>query len=532
MPRQRKPQNGGQRLWTWRVANTTTSSDLQTVYRIPTGNRKDCDVRNFEITWTTPIQVQIEWENIYRISIDTTALEWAIENMNLDLSNVTLQTVNGDISFTWNISADWTFTWTEITADSITATSWNITNLETWALNASSVDTTNINTQTITTTWNVSVWWALGVAWASTLNWNVTASWNLNVTWTTTTDWLNATTWTVNSLTSTTWTITSLTINNEATLNWNLNVAWTSTLAWVNATNINASWNLAVTWTSNFTGDVSANNLYASGNTALNNVSVAWDEIITWNLTANWATVLWSTLNVSWASTLTWSTTIGWNLAVAWNETVSWTSTVTWNAIFNADVNVAWDTTLVWDLTVNDDLSVNGTSYLKNLEINWSVDIQWTLRTTWAAVVWNWITVTGQVESDTIRTGEVVTDELRVTSWLYLSNWAEAPEFVLQSEKNQPNGIATLDENGKVDEQYLPEVFTTAKVKIVQWVFNNSNTAVVVDEDITNDAFVVVSNYQDIVWDTSETISVGQIVIVSNTVETGSFKVLIAKPLN
>jgi hypothetical protein len=39
-------------------------------------------------------------------------------------------------------------------------------------------------------------------------------------------------------------------------------------------------------------------------------------------------------------------------------------------------------------------------------------------------------------------------------------------------------------------------------------VFNNSNTATVVDEDITVDSAVIVTNYQDIVGDTTETISV------------------------
>lgn len=36
MPRQRKPQNSGQTLGARRVANTTTTPTLQTVYRIPT----------------------------------------------------------------------------------------------------------------------------------------------------------------------------------------------------------------------------------------------------------------------------------------------------------------------------------------------------------------------------------------------------------------------------------------------------------------------------------------------------------------
>ena len=51
MPRQRKPQNGGQRFGTGRVANTTTgSTTTQTVYRIPTGKKYgECDVLSYEV---------------------------------------------------------------------------------------------------------------------------------------------------------------------------------------------------------------------------------------------------------------------------------------------------------------------------------------------------------------------------------------------------------------------------------------------------------------------------------------------------
>ena len=115
MPRQRKPQNGGQRLWTGRVANTTTgSTTTQTVYRIPTrGAYGECEKLAYEVVWTSPIRVVIEGENVYRVSLDEAALKNIIENYeNLDLSNVTLQTVNGNVEFTGSVTADGTFTWT------------------------------------------------------------------------------------------------------------------------------------------------------------------------------------------------------------------------------------------------------------------------------------------------------------------------------------------------------------------------------------------------------------------------------------
>ena len=183
------------------------------------------------------------------------------------------------------------------------------------------------------------------------------------------------------------------------------------------------------------------------------------------------------------------------------------------------------------DVNVNDDLTVTWTSHLAWVETTGSVDVTWTLRTSWAINAGNGVYVTWQVESDSLVTTNATTDNLTVNWNFVLWQNATAWDFVLQSEKWQANGVAPLNANGKVDEQYLPEVFTTAKCKVVQWVFNNSNTAVVVDEDITADAFVKTSNYQDIVWDLTEVISVGQITVTSNTAETGSFKVLIVKPV-
>ena len=91
---------------------------------------------------------------------------------------------------------------------------------------------------------------------------------------------------------------------------------------------------------------------------------------------------------------------------------------------------------------------------------------------------------------------EVVTDELRVNDALYLTQWGIAPDFVLQAEKWQPDGVCPLDNNGKVDPQYLPPVYTTAIVKIGTGIFSNSDTSVVVDADITADSFIAISNMQ------------------------------------
>lgn len=441
MPRQRKPQNGGQRLWTWRVANTTTSSDLQTVYRIPTWNRRDCDVRNFEITWTSPVQVQIEWENIYRISIDTAALEWVIESMNLDLSNVTLQTVNGDVSFTWNISTDWTFTWTTITwigatFTNITSTTGSIATLTSTDVTSTNVSATDVSTWTLSTSWDVTVgWnatvgWNLEVTWETTLTWDVATSWDLNVTWTTTTDRLSAIAWTVNTLTSTDITTDTLDVNTSATLDWTLLVAGASTLSTVNATDVRASWTLAVTWASTFVWDVSTNNISSSGIASLNDAVVGWNETVAWTLAVTWATTLNNTLTVAWASTLGWTASVGGNLSVAWNQTVSWTSTTSWNAIFNSDVSISWDETLLWDLVVEWESHLKG-----DVDIDSDLNVDWTTHMAGSANVDHVLTV-----------GET------------LALWANAtaPQFILQSEKNQPNWVAALNASGKVDDSVLP----------------------------------------------------------------------------
>jgi len=419
MPRQRKPQNGGQRLWTGRVANTTTSSTTtQTVYRIPTGKRKDCDVRNFEITWTAPIQVHIEGENVYRISLDMNAIENAIENMSLDLNNVTLHTVNWNVTFTGTVTTEWEFTWNVVSATTLNATTSNLATANVDNLIATDSQLSNATITSLTAT-----------------SWDVTT--------------LTSTNATVTNLTATNWSVADLTAT-EATI---------------------TNWNVA-------------------------------------NLTSADATLT--------------------DLAVTGNTTVA-DMTSTWTVTLN-NLNTTWD--VLMDTATITELSVPWTVHFNNLELTGSVDIAWTLRVDWAINGSNWMTIDWQIESDTVRTTEVVTDELRVTDGLYLSQWAEAPDFVLQAEKWQPNWVAPLDVNWKVDPQYLPPVYTTAIVKMGTGIFSNSDTSVVVDEAITADSFVAISNYSDIIWDLNEVINVWQLTVVSNQTETGSYKYIIVNPIS
>lgn len=496
MPRQRKPQNGGTRLGTGRVANTTTSqAKLQTVYRIPTG-RQSCDTNcwtEIEILWTSPIRVSREWETIYRISLDADALKSVIENYDdLSLDNVTLQTVNWDVTFTGKVTAEWGFEW-DVTAGNITADTATITTLEAATASAATL-----------TAWNATVEWNLTVDWTSTLTWDVTAWADLTVTWDTTTNWLTATTWDIATLTSTDATITNL----SAT-------AWDITSLTSDEATL---WQLEVTWTSTFTWDMTAGNISASGNTLLNNLSTSGNATLA-NVTVNGA------------STLAGNTSVWGNLSVSGNSTITGNQTVTGDGIFSNDVTVWRNLNVSWDATVTDDLIVNGSSHLKTLETTGSASIAWNLSVDWSIAGWSSLVVENQIESGSVVTTNTVTDNLTVNWNIALWNDATAPDFVLQDEKGAANWVAPLDANWKIDPQYLPPVYTTAIVKMGTGVFSNSDTSVVVDADITADSFVAISNYSDIIWDLNEVINVWQLTVVSNQTETGSYKYIIVNPL-
>jgi len=502
MPRQRKPQNGGQRIWTGRVANTTTgSTTTQTVYRIPTGKRYgECDVLNYEVVWTAPIRVAIEWSNVYRVSLDEAALKNIIENYdNLDLSNVTLQTVNWDVTFEWKVT--WNeFEWTAITAETISATSWDITNIT-----SENVDADNIEADTS------SLWAAsadtlkagvLTVSWASTFDWAVTMNDTLDVVGDTTMAKATITEWDIATLSSDNAEIETLAVTNGLTVT-----------GWEHTDTITVGWNasvwggLSVTWATSLT------TLNTSDQAVLNSLIVNNNAVVRWATSTD-------TLNVNGTSSFGGNATFVGNVSVAWNQTVNG------NGIFSNDISVAGDASIA------DDLSVTGWTHLSHAETTGSVAVGWSLRVTWAIDWANWASITGQLEADTARVWEIVSDEVRVNEWLYLTSWAVAPDFILQDEKGEAGGVAPLNACGKIDTQYLPNLWTAAWMKVWYWSFDNSNTAIINDEDITNDAFVDVSNYQDIIWDTEEIISEWKLTVISNKTETGSFKYIVVKPFS
>ena len=456
MPRQRKPQNGGQRLWTWRVANTTTgSTTTQTIYKISTWKRYwECDVLNYEVVWTSPIRVNIEWSNVYRVSLDEDALKQIIENYNnLDLSNVTLQTVNGDVTFTGNVTTEWTFTWTTATFNNIEATQWIIQDLSTNNLDALNITSWTVDAGTLWISWSATIWWSISV------------DGNAEITWTTTTTDLNVVaTWTIPTLISDTSAIWSLIVSNWANIaNW-LNVVWDTILQDTTIENLTVNWTTNTKWVFTAEDDVVVEQ----------NLTVQWEEKINWNLTVNGNTTLnqrltvWDTavfnddvevkqnLQLTWSAYILWDIETEWNNMVWWNLDVSWTSTLWWDVTMNWNATIKEDLEVKWDATIIDDLTVKWSTHLKDVETVWSVDITWTLRTTWAAVIWNWITVTWQVESDSVVTWNTVTDTLHVYKGLYLQPGATASDFILQSEKNQPNGVAALDSYWKLDNSVLP----------------------------------------------------------------------------
>ena len=502
MPRQRKPQNGGQRLWTGRVANTTTgSTTTQTVYRIPTrGAYGECEKLAYEVVWTSPIRVAIEWENIYRVSLDEAALKDIIENYeNLDLSNVTLQTVNGDVEFTGSVTTDGTFTWTTVNAENLSATSGNITTLTS---TTATIDTLEATTSSLWAATATSIdTQTLAVSGTSQFTWDITAEWDATINWN-----LTATSGDIASLSSESATIETLSVTNGASVVNGLTADATTTTT------------LDVSWASNFTGDITAGNITSTWTSSLDTL------IVSWNTTLN-------TLTANWASTLNGNASIAGNLSVTGNETITGNVTVTWDGVFSNDVSVSRNLNVSGDTTLTDDLTVNWTTHLKGLETDGSVDIDGTLRVSGAINWLNWLNVTWQVESETVRTNEVIANEVRVTDWLYLSQGAEAPDFVLQSEKGEPNGVAPLNVNWIVPEEHLPPIYTSAIVKVGVGSFSNSNTSTVVDSDITADSYVHISNYQDIVWDLDENIVPWQITVVSNQVETWSYKYIVVNPL-
>lgn len=568
MPRQRKAQSGAQRIWTGRVANTTTSSNTQFVYRLPTWRNQKCEPLAVEVVGTSPINVAIEWSNVYRISLDKDALKDIIESYpDLDLSNVevSLWTVDGDITFTGNVNVEWEFTGTTVNATDINATNANIDSISSTDITTNTLDATTVNTTDLNATGNAVVGWTLDVAWETTLGDNLNVSWDTTIEWNTTVDGAasfnddvnidgdvtitgetNTETLSVNdfatipTLTSAEITTDTLKVNDLAEVEWPLTVG---------------QW-LSVEWTTTLEDLIVQENA-----TFEKDVDVEWvtnlKETNTENLNVNGNTTLNGTLSVTWDTTLWWNATVAQDLSVAGNSVVAGNSTVTWNSLVtgdsvvngdsttNGDMSVNWGTSLNWkvkttddvsigwNLLVEDDTVINWTTTLKGaVEMKDDVEINGSAKVGWSVSISDWLEVDWHTKTNTLRANEAVFDEVRINNSLDLGDNGVAPDFVLQKEKGQPNWVAPLDVNGKISTEYLPEVYTTAIVKMGTGIFDNSNTAIIVDETITPYSYVNISNYSDIHGDLEEIINEWQITVVSNQVETGSFKYIVVNPIS
>lgn len=552
MPRQRKPQSGVARA-AGRVANTTTSlgwKDIANtnpkVYRIPTwGMRTECPAPLSEVGWVSPISVRREG-NVFYVSLPEENLKSAIEGMSsLDLSNtnVSLNEVNWPLEISGSITTDWDITWQAINGtnarfDSVYSVDWTITNLTSSDITATALTAEDVSLDDVTITNNATVGGTLGVTWNTTLGWNLSVSgdetlgWDLNATWTVSAGSISAPTWDITSLTSDTITVDTLTATGWAEISNGLTVSWGLT-----SDSVDASWmvtanGLDITTNATFGWDVDISwDATVEGTTNLKDTIVDGNETISGTLAVTWATTLNNSLTVAWASTLSGNASVGGNLSVAWNSTVTGNQTVTGDAIFSEDVTVSKDLNVSGDAIITDDLIVNGSTHLKTLETTGSASLGWNLSVDWSIAGWSNLVVDGQIESGSLVTTNITTDNITVNGNIALWNDATAPDFILQDEKGAPNWVAPLDANGQIDTSYLPQVYTSAIVKMGVGTFSNSDTSVVVDADIKSDSFVIISNYQDIVWDLNETINVWQLTVVSNQIETGSYKYIVVNTL-
>lgn len=551
MPRQRKPQNWGARIWTGRVANTTTGSTTQQfVYRIPTGRNNECDILSYEVVGTSPINVVIEWSNVYRISLDTEALKNIIESYpDLDLSNVevTLWEVEGDVTFKGNVTVEWEFTGTKITADEWNITSLSSTDITTNTLEAETVTATTTNTDTLTTTGDANVGGALNVAGntalagslevtgESTFNNNVAVNGDASITGETNTETLSVNDFaTIPTLTSTEITTDKLKVNDGAEVVGGLEVSdglmveWNTTLE-----------NLLVQDDATFEKDVNVEGTTNLKETNTENLNVNGNSVVNGNST------------VSGDATIAGNATVSQDLLVAGNSTTTGNSLVTGNSVVNGDSTVNGDTSINWETNLNgkvkanDDVSIDGNLEVKDdVVVDWTttlkgavemkddVEINGSTKINGSLSVDEDVNIAGNTKTKTLRAEEAVFDEVRINRSLDLGDDGVAPDFVLQKEKGQPNGVAPLDVNGKIPQEYLPDVYTTAIVKMGTGIFDNSDTAIIVDEAITPYSYVNISNYSDIHWDLDEIINEWQLTVVSNQVETGSFKYIVVNPIS
>ena len=174
--------------------------------------------------------------------------------------------------------------------------------------------------------------------------------------------------------------------------------------------------------------------------------STPFDWIYNFTL-SNWTVVEWDFSDLCWWTTdieFGGNVTVDWNLQVVW-ETTLWDTTTNDLTANNIQANeviadVTAETANIWEANITD-LNVENMNYENSVHFEHDVDIDEDLNVDWNVHVGNCATV------DHILT---------VNEQLLLGPNATAPQFVLQAEKNQPNGVAGLDSNGLLSNSVLP----------------------------------------------------------------------------
>ena len=488
MPRTRKPQTSTPSTqWRGRVANTTTSS-LPQVYRFGTNNANKCckDVP-ISISAQRPIHVRENepWE--FNIFLSEVELRSVIERFDtLDLSHVqlTLPTLNGPITVDGNLNVEnWTFTSADSVLENVTIAEGTIAHITITSLEANAIEAqefaaqeADINTASISeaeilnATIDEETVETSTIENATITTEEVTTSTIENATITeetvTTSNIETANIETANiedakvekEEVSESFLVTSEgsatfrwtnTFESDAAFNEDITVGWDSNLHNLNVDNVttldgqlNANANAVFDKNVSVAGNTTTNTLTANGYATFNdratfNEDVVFNDTITaWaNATFNWQTNL-NTITVGWQATFNDDVDIDKNINVDWNAVIEWNERLDWSLSVGRESEFKSHLSVLWKLTASNEEIVG--------------------KTTTSALE---VTTRAVIENEEVANSTI--ENLTVTDTFTLPEWALS-QFQAKSEKDQPNGYAGLDSNGKISISELPDDIANA----------------------------------------------------------------------
>lgn len=281
----------------------------------------------------------------------------------------------------------------------------------------------------ITAEWDTTVAGSLTTAWATidrnwntVLNWTLTAKattvdsleseWDVHIEWETildknlTVDWYASVNGDISSMWN--WNVTgTLTVGSTATIGGDTSVTG----------NITATWDVKANWKAEFDGTLKA------GNATLGAITSLWAISASGNISGN---------NISWANA-----TFVWTLEVTKQTTISNTLTATWNITTDWNLKALGNLEISHSADIDEDLNVDG-----DLHVGGSTQIDEALHAK----------KTLAVDGNTTLNGNVIING-NITLWAD----ASAPQFVMEDEKDKPNGVPGLDLSGKLNPSVLPE---------------------------------------------------------------------------